>query len=134
MVVGHYAEHAVQAGCTSPVGLCIAGEYAGMIKGAFEGTALTFTPVMVDMQPTGVALFTSDSVIHARIHGKEGDLKIRNAGAYYAQGSGDIVDLQQIVGGTGELAGASGALRASGTFDPATGMGESEYMGNVCLP
>jgi hypothetical protein len=131
LVIGHYVEHAVQENCTSPVGLCIAGEYAGVIKGAFDGIATSLVPT-ADTPTTGVLLFTSDSVIHARVGGKEGDLIIKNAGAFNTAGTGDIVDLQRIVGGTGELAGATGVLRASGTF--VAGSGESEYIGNICLP
>jgi hypothetical protein len=133
MVVGHYVEHAVTQGCDAPAGLCITGEYAGMIKGAFEGKATSINPT-ADTPTTGVLLFTSDSVIHARIGGREGDLTIKNAGAFRSTGDGDIVDVQVITGGTGGLTGTSGVLRASGTFDPATGNGESEYMGSICLP
>lgn len=132
-VVGHYIEHAVIEGCNSPAGLCIAGEYSGVIKGAFEGQATSLVPT-ADTPTTAALLFTSDSVIHARIHGKEGDLIVKNAGVFRSTGDGEILDLQTIIGGTGELAGASGVLRTSGTFDPATGMGESEYVGTVCLP
>ncbi len=85
-----------------------------------------------DTPTTGVLLFTSDSVIHARIKGKEGNLIIKNAGAFNTGGDGDIVDLQRIVGGTGALVGATGALRASGAF--VAGSGESEYIGSICLP
>jgi hypothetical protein len=125
-------EHIVVENCTSPVGLCIAGEYNGVIKGAFEGKATSIVPT-ADTPSKGVALFTSDSVIHARIGGKEGDLIIKNAGAFLTTGDGDIVDAQVITGGTGGLAGATGLLRASGVFDPQTGSGESEYIGSVCL-
>jgi hypothetical protein len=131
LVIGHYVEHAVEENCTSPVGLCIAGEYTGVIKGAFDGSATSLVPTG-DTPTTGVLLFTSDSVIHARVKGKEGDLIIKNAGAFNTVGDGDIVDLQRIVGGTGALAGATGALRASGTF--VAGSGESEYIGSICLP
>jgi hypothetical protein len=133
LVAGHYVEHIVVENCLSPVGLCIAGEYNGIIKGAFEGNATSIVAT-ADTASTGVALFTSDSVIHARIGQKEGDLMIKNAGAFRTTGDGDIVDAQVITGGTGDLAGASGVLRASGVFNPATGGGESEYMGSVCLP
>jgi hypothetical protein len=133
MVVGHYVEHAVTEGCTSPVGLCIAGEYNGVIKGAFDGTATSLTPT-ADTPATAVVLFTSNSMIHARIGGKQGDLIVKNAGAFHTAGEGEIVDMQFITGGTGAMANASGVLRASGTFDLATGMGESEYIGNICLP
>jgi hypothetical protein len=132
-VTGHYVEHAVQENCSSPVGLCIAGEYSGVIEGAFEGTATSLVQT-ADTPTTGVLLFTSDSTIHAKIGGKEGDLLIKNAGVFRTIGEGEILDLQVITGGTGELAGATGTLRASGTFSSATQSGESEYVGNICLP
>ena len=130
-VAGHYAEHIVVENCMSPVGLCIAGEYRGMIKGDFAGMATSLTP-SADTPTTGVVTFTSDSVIHAQVRGKQGDLLIKNAGAYRTTGDGDIVDVQVIIGGTGDLAGASGVLRASGAF--VDGSGESEYTGSLCLP
>jgi hypothetical protein len=46
---------------------------------------------------------------------------------------GPIVDLQTIVGGTGDLTGATGALRTQGTFSLVNG-GRSAYQGTVCLP
>jgi hypothetical protein len=48
-------------------------------------------------------------------------------------GGGEIVDLQTIVGGTGELSGASGSLSAVGNFTFADG-GRSKFSGVVCLP
>ncbi len=132
-VAGHYVEHAVVEECSSPVGLCIAGEYSGVIKGSFEGTATSLVPT-ADTPATGVLLFTSDSTIHARIGSTEGDLLVKNAGVFRTTGNGEILDLQIITGGTGGFAGATGALRASGLFDAATGLGESEYIGSVCLP
>lgn len=132
-VEGHYVEHIVTENCNSPVGLCIAGEYFGDVRGAFFGAATTLAPT-ADTPATAVLLFTSDSTIHARISGKEGDLTIKNAGAFQSNGAGHIVDLQFITGGTGQLNGVTGAIRASGTFDSATGMGESDYEGEICLP
>jgi hypothetical protein len=73
-------------------------------------------------------------MIHARFDGKEGDLIIKNAGAFQITGTGHIVDLQYITEGTGQLSGATGVIRASGTFNSATGMGESDYEGEICLP
>lgn len=131
-VHGHYTEHAVGTGCTSPVGLCIAGDYAGSIRGPFAGQANTIVPT-ADTATTAVALFTSDSHIDATVRGRTGTLVIKNAGAFRGAGEGSIVDLQTIVGGTGQLAGASGDLRAQGVFSFATG-GESDYEGMLCLP
>jgi hypothetical protein len=129
-VRGFYVEHATSENCTSPVGLCIAGTYSGQIRGDFRGAATTVTPT-ADTPTTGAAIFTSDSTIDATIGGRTGILVIKNAGVFAA--SGPIVDLQTIVGGNGGLAGASGALRAQGTFSAVDG-GRSQYEGTLCLP
>lgn len=130
-VKGSYDEHIETAGCASPVGLCIAGVYAGSLKGDFFGTAITVGP-NADTGATGVLTFTSHSVIHAKVRGHQGDLLIDNAGVFQPTAPGNIVDLQSIVGGTGDLAGATGAIRASGVF--VDGAGTSDYEGQVCLP
>jgi hypothetical protein len=59
-------------------------------------------------------------------------LIIKNAGGFPSTNGGPIVDLPTTIGGTGELAGATGALRAEGTFSAATG-GRSRYEGVSCL-
>jgi hypothetical protein len=43
-----------------------------------------------------------------------------------------VLDLQTIVGGTGDFTGASGSIQAFGTFDSATGTGSSGFVGTVC--
>lgn len=131
-VRGRYVEHAVSQNCLSPVGLCIAGTYSGEIRGDFEGRA-TVILTTADTPTTGVAMFTSDSTIDATVAGRSGALMIKNAGAFASSNGGPIVDLQTIVGGTDELAGASGALRAEGTFSAEDG-GQSRYEGTLCLP
>jgi hypothetical protein len=133
-VSGTYVEHAVGGpGCTSTVGLCIAGQYtSGRLRGTFEGAATSITST-VDTPTTAVSLFTSTSRITASLRGRSGSLLIRNAGAFSSTPGGPIVDIQTIVGGTDGFTGASGSLRASGTFSLANG-GASTYVGSVCLP
>ena len=131
-VEGRYREHDTSgSGCASPVGLCIAGQYTGDVRGDFAGTATSIVPT-ADTATTGVILFTSDSTIDARIGQRTGRLIIKNSGAFRTVSEGSIVDLQTITGGTGDLAGASGALRAEGTFT--AGAGESRYSGTVWVP
>jgi hypothetical protein len=130
-VRGSYVEHAVSENCLSPVGLCIAGTYSGQIRGDFEGRATSILAT-ADTPATGVAMFTSDSSIAATAAGRSGSLIIKNAGAFAATNGGPIVDLQTIVGGTGELTGARGALRAEGTFSAIAG-GHARYEGTLCL-
>lgn len=133
-VNGHFAIRAVApTSCPSPVGLCIEGEFSGGIRGPFTVTATSFI-VTADTPTTAVVLFTGDGVMHVRIGDKRGDLFLKTSGAYHSVGPGEIVDLQFINGGTAALTGASGVLRASGTFNPAAGTGEVEYTGTVCLP
>jgi hypothetical protein len=132
-VEGSYDEHAVLGpDCASPVGLCIAGTYRGDVKGSFEGRATTLVAT-ADTPATTVQLFTSDSSLTATVAGRRGTLLIKNAGAFTGNPDGSIIDLQTIVGGTGALTGASGSLRATGTFFFATG-GHSTWKGTVCLP
>ena len=105
------------------MGLCIAGSYSGQIRGDFLGAATSITTT-ADTATTGVAMFTSDSTIDATVGGRSGTLVIKNAGAFAA--SGPIVDLQTIVGGTGELVGASGApTRSRAPSPPPTEAGRS---------
>lgn len=130
---GHLSEQAsTDPGCPSAVGVCVEGTYSGVLRGAFTTVVNTFDP-SPDTGVTAVFLFTADSVIHARVGSKEGDLLIKNAGAFRVTGEGEILDLQTIVGGTGDFAGASGSISSVGTFTFADG-GRSEYTGTLCLP
>jgi len=132
-VNGHYTERAALGpGCPSLVGVCIEGTYSGVLRGDVSTVVRTFAPAE-DPPVTSVFLFTAESVIHAHLAGREGDLWIRNAGAVRATGAGEIVDLQVVVGGTGDLADATGTLQTTGTFTFEAG-GRSEYTGVVCVP
>jgi hypothetical protein len=129
---GSYTEHAViGAGCQSPVGLSVAGQYRGTLRGAFHGVASSISPTP-DTPTTTVAAFTADSDIIASVNGLHGTLTIKNAGVFSSQDGGPIVDVQTIIGGTGDFSGASGFVRASGTFSFVNG-GRSEYVGSVSL-
>ncbi len=130
-VSGSYVEHAVSGpDCQSPVGLCIAGTYRGDIDASFAGAASSIVTT-ADTPATSVSLFTSNSTISGRIGPWRGTLTIKNAGSFAAAGDGSIVDLQTIVGGSGQLSTATGFIRASGTFSLADG-GRSQYAGTVC--
>ncbi|MBA3287415.1 MAG: hypothetical protein H0U21_05235 [Acidimicrobiia bacterium] len=132
-VRGTYTEQ-IAAGpdCASPVGLCIDGEYRGSFRGPLSGAASALLPT-ADTPTTGVVLFTSDAVIDAQVRGLEGTLLTKNAGAFNTTGAGDIVDAQTIIGGTGDFTGATGGIRAEGTFTTEAG-GRSSYTGTICVP
>jgi hypothetical protein len=129
---GRYAEQIAPDGCTSPFGLCIDAHYtAGPLHGTFHGVVTSLVPT-ADTPTTDVLLFTTDTVATVDAWGRAGTLIIKNAGSFATSGRGDIVDLQTIVGGTGDFARASGSIQAFGTFDSATGTGSSRFVGAVC--
>jgi Protein of unknown function (DUF3224) len=130
-VRGSYVEHAVADNCTSPIGFCITATYRGSLRGTLDARATSIAPT-ADTGATGVLVFTSESTFDGAMRDRTGTLAVRNAGTFRTTGAGSIVDLQTIVGGTGDFAGATGELRASGTFVDGAGM--SEYEGQVCLP
>lgn len=133
-VQGGYDERAVPcAPGESPVDLCIEGEYRGDVRGTFRGAATSLTGT-ADTPETAVLLFTSHSVVHATVSGRAGALQVRNAGAFQSAAPGAIVDVQVVLDGDGGLADVTGTIRASGTFDLATGTGSSSYTGEICLP
>lgn len=132
-VNGHYTEQLASAApCSSPVGVCLEGVFSGAVRGSFTTAVETFVPT-ADAPPIGVAQFTAGSNFSVRIGRRAGGLVVRNTGAVRTTGAGEIVDLQTIVGGSGDFAGASGVLTAVGTFSFAGG-GRSEYAGTVCVP
>lgn len=132
-VAGEYTERPVTGpDCLSPVGLCIAATYRGGVSGTAQARATSIVAT-ADTPATSVQLFTSDSIITGQVGHRSGTLIIKNAGSFASAGDGPIVDLQTIVGGTGKLTGATGNLRAQGTFTFPDG-GRSHYIGTVCLP
>jgi hypothetical protein len=132
-VVG-FVEEAPLSGpaCLSPVGLCTQFNFRGVLRGDGEFTAATFITT-TDTTTTGVVFSTGDSVIHARIGSRQGDLIVKPAAVYHTAGEGELLDIQTIVGGTGDFSGASGVLRVVGNFLFPDG-GTSAYDGSVCTP
>ncbi len=128
-VRGHVTSHTVTENCNSPIGLCAAGRFYGAIRGEFFLVGTSLTPTQ-DTPVTGVYIFTGDDVIKTR----EGDIYTKDAGALnLTPGStGDDVSIVTITGGTGKYAGATGTLRAYGTFSESGG--EFSYEGEICTP
>ena len=112
--------------CSSPVEICADGSYSGGLAGpsAFTGTSLIQT---VDTPTTGVVLLTGDNQIAT----KTGTLLTKDAIALRTTGTGDFAEVDTVISGTGEWAGATGTLRAQGTFTVAGG-GSGDYVGQIC--
>jgi hypothetical protein len=128
-VRGHVTSQTVTENCPSPIGLCASGQFYGASRGELLLVATSLTPTQ-DTPATGVYMYTADDIIKT----KEGDIYTKDAGALnLTPGStGDDISIITITGGTGAYAGATGRLRASGTFSDAGG--EFSYEGEVCTP
>jgi hypothetical protein len=128
-VRGHVTSQTVTENCPSSIGLCAGGQFYGAIRGELLLVATSLTPTQ-DTPATGVYMYTADDVIKT----KEGDIYTKDAGALnLAPGStGDDISIVTITGGTGAYAGATGRLRAYGTFSDAGG--EFSYEGELCTP
>jgi len=113
--------------CLSAVGLCANGTYKGGLEGhsVFIGTTLTQT---VDTPTTGVVLLTGDNTIET----DGGTLLTKDAIVLRTTGAGEFAEVDVVVSGDGEWAGATGQITASGTFTAAGGQGE--YRGEICTP
>ena len=114
--------------CTSAVGVCATGVYSGDVEGTstFTGTSLVPT---ADTPTTSVVLLTGDNTIRTG----RGDLLTKDAIVLQTTGAGDFAEVDTVVGATRGLLGASGVLRAQGTFTAVAG-GEGRYTGEICLP
>jgi hypothetical protein len=133
-VEGHLEEALLPgSACTSVVGLCTIARMFGHLKGEARFTASAFIP-SADTPTTNVVFVTGDTlVVNAQLEDRHGTLIVKNAAAYHTVGDGELVDNQTIIGGTGDLAGASGSIRISGNFLADTG-GTSRFEGTVCVP
>ncbi len=110
-------------GCTSPVALCTAGRFTGVINGDFVFTATSFTPSNVP------GIFFYDGTIVVRT--SRGELRCADAGSVgLFDPTGPLVELCEITGGTGDWAGTTGTLRIHGTFTFADG-GYDHYEGSI---
>jgi len=113
--------------CSSSISLCAGGKLSGDLAGtsSFVGTSQATT---VDTSATSVILLTGDNTIYT----SAGTLLTKDAIVLQTTGQGNFGEVDTVVGGTGEWAGATGTFRAVGTF--AEGVGQGDYIGEICTP
>lgn len=113
--------------CGSPIGLCATATLHGSLRATtdFVGTSFQET---VDSAATGTVLLTGDNTFHTT----GGDFFTKDAIVLSTVGNGEFAEVDTVVGGTGEWAGATGNLTATGTF--VNGIGEGIIEGEICTP
>lgn len=131
-VAGRISSEAVTGpACGSPVGVCSRGELKGALKGTFTFTAASVTAT-VDTPSTAVLAYTGEMVVTT----DDGTLTCKDAGALANTGDRSFASVCTVVGGSGELAGASGRLRLTGVSPDFSGEaadpgGFGEYEGRI---
>jgi hypothetical protein len=119
--------------CPSPVGICGMGIFTGGLRGGYTSELFTLTPT-ADTDVTEVELFTAVTTMPAAHVGRwRGQLVLKEAGAFHVAGAGEFSELYSAAGGTGDFVGATGVLRAVGTFVDGIG-GSIDYEGQICVP
>lgn len=74
-------------------------------------------------------LITGNNIIHTN----KGDLMTQDAIVLRTTGAGEFAEVDTVVGGTGDWAGATGVIQAVGTFTFEAG-GTGNYSGQICIP
>ena len=102
----------------------------GGIQGDFDFTAVSLIP---SGEPTipWVAFYIGETVLQT----KDGNTLLTiDSGAFDTDpaGDGNFSEFLTITGGTGEFEEVSGRLFIFGTFNLATGIGDSDYKGEIC--
>lgn len=109
--------------CPSAVGLCANVTFKGGLHGTsnFVGTSLVPS---VDVATTGIVLLTGDNHIQTA----DGDLFVKDAIVFNTTGNNEFAEVDTIVGGTGDFAGATGRLLATGANN------EGSFEVEICRP
>jgi hypothetical protein len=113
--------------CGSPIGLCVSAELYGSLAGTATvvGTSSTSAP---DTPATGVVFLTAEDQIDTG----DGIILTKGAAVLQTTGEGVLAEINQIVGGSGRWAGATGTLTGTGTL--INGAGEALVSGEICTP
>jgi hypothetical protein len=114
--------------CVSDAGVCASGTFSGDLVGTFMFAGSEFI-TSKDTMDTSVALLTGNNTITTA----HGTLMTKDAIVLETSGNGDFAEVDTVVGGSGEWAGATGSIRANGLFTQANG-GQGDYVGEICMP
>jgi hypothetical protein len=113
--------------CGSAIDLCAGATLQGSLNATTEFVGTSFLPT-VDTAATGVVVLTGDNTFHTT----RGDFVTKDAIVLSTVGDGEFSEVDVVVGGTGDWAGATGVFTATGTF--LNGAGEGVLEGEICVP
>ncbi|RIK42664.1 MAG: hypothetical protein DCC55_08060 [Chloroflexi bacterium] len=102
----------------------------GTFSGAIQGEYVVATTLNTDQPLPDVYFYTGATTATVQIGNRRGTLQIENTGVF--RSGGELTELEAIVGGAGDLAGATGLLFVTGASGEETG--QFRYEGMVCLP
>lgn len=104
--------------------LCTESDWTGPLDGTSRFALITLEDVGVP--GANLSTFHGDLVLST----PRGDLIGQDRGLWDLD-TGAYVDVYTVTSGTGDYAGATGVIVLSGTLDPATGHGDSQYRGVI---
>jgi hypothetical protein len=119
VVAGTLATHVVP--CAS---LCTESTWTGPLAGTSQFSLISIEDAQIPGE--NVSRFHGDLVLTTR----DGELIGQDLGLWNLD-TGAYVDVYTVTAGTGRLTGAHGVILLQGTLDPATGVGDSRYLGAI---
>jgi len=111
--------------CGSVIDLCATATVQGSLGATTDFVGTSFVPT-VDTEVTAVVVLTGDNTFHT----PRGDFFTKDAIVLSTIGDGEFSEVDVVGGGTGDYAGATGVLAATGTF--VNGIGEGVIEGEIC--
>ena len=115
--------------CGSPIFLCATATVWGSLRATTDFVGLS-QQVAAETEDGAVLAVqvTGDNAFHT----DRGDFFTKDAIVLSTGAGGEFAEVDVVLGGTGEWAGATGVLTATGTF--VDGLGEGVIEGEICVP
>lgn len=107
--------------------LCTESDWEGPLDGTSSFTLISLDDLAIPN--ANISKFHGDLVVSTQ----RGDLIGQDTGIWNLD-TGAYVDVYTVTSGTGAYAGATALIILSGTLDPVTGHGDSQYHGLVSTP
>lgn len=114
--------------CGSEIGLCATATTFGSLRATTDFVGRSLQVAAQDGETVLVVQITGDNTFHT----DDGDFFTKDAIVLSTGPGGEFAEVDVVLGGTGDWAGATGVLTATGTF--VGGIGEGIIEGEICTP